>query len=59
DWFWWWVSAAIFLLLLLFFLYWILRRRDKPGYVTPPSKPTGPAYPPVDQSPQQTRPDQY
>jgi hypothetical protein len=36
-------------LLLLFLLFWIMRRR----------KPTGPAYPPVDQSGQQTRPDQY
>ena len=53
---WWWISAAILLLLLLFFLFWILRRRKPSGYVTPPSRPT---YPPVDQSPRQTRPDQY
>ena len=59
TWLWWWISAGILLLLLLFFLFWILRRKKPTGYVTPPSKPTGPAYPPVDQSPQQTRPDRY
>lgn len=56
---WWWISAAILLLLLLFVLFWILRRRKPAGYATPPSKPTGPTYPPVDQSPGQTRPNQY
>jgi len=59
DRFWWWISAAILLLLLLLLLAWILRRRTSTGYVTPPSNPTEPAYPPVDQSRQQTRPDQY
>ena len=60
DSFWWWISAAIFLLLLLFFLFWILRRRKSTGYVTPPpSRPAEPAYPPMDQSRPQTRPDQY
>ena len=53
---WWWISACILLLLLLFLLIWMLRRKKSTGYVTPPSRP---AYPPVDQSPQQTRPDQY
>jgi hypothetical protein len=46
-------------LLLLLLLFWILRRRKPTGYVTPPGNPTGPAYPPVDQSRQETRPDQY
>lgn len=56
---WWWISAAILLLLLLFFLTWILRRRKTTGYNPPSTQPSGPTYPPVDQSPKQARPDQY
>ena len=56
---WWWISAAILLLLLLFVLFWILRRRKPTGYATPPSNPSGPTYPPVDQSPGQTPRGQY
>lgn len=55
---WWWITASILLLLFLFFLFWILRRKQT-GYAKPPSTPTPPAYPPIDQSRQQTRPDQY